>query len=48
VPALVEIADVAELNIGHAVVSDAVFVGLRGAVAGYLAAIEAGVARRKR
>jgi pyridoxine 5-phosphate synthase len=48
VPALVEIADIAELNIGHAVVSDAVFVGLKGAVAGYLGAIEAGVARRNK
>jgi pyridoxine 5-phosphate synthase len=48
VPALVEIADIMELNIGHAVISDALFVGLKGAVAGYLKAIDAGVARRKR
>jgi pyridoxine 5-phosphate synthase len=48
VPALVEIADIVELNIGHAVVSDAIFVGLEGAVAGYLKAIDAGVSRRKR
>jgi pyridoxine 5-phosphate synthase len=48
VPALVEIADIAELNIGHAVVSDAIFVGLTQAVAGYLKAIDAGLARRKK
>ncbi len=35
VPALMEIPDIVELNIGHAVVSDAVFVGLAEAVKGY-------------
>ncbi len=41
--ALVErVPEVVELNIGHALVSDAVFVGLEGAVARYLAAIAQG------
>jgi pyridoxine 5-phosphate synthase len=46
VPALVEIPEIVELNIGHAVISDAVFVGLAPAVRAYLDAIALGVARR--
>jgi pyridoxine 5-phosphate synthase len=46
VPPLMAIAEIVELNIGHAVVSDAVFVGIGAAVGGYRAAIESGVARR--
>ena len=38
VPALVTIAEIVELNIGHAVVADAVFMGLGGAVRAMLAA----------
>jgi pyridoxine 5-phosphate synthase len=48
VPALVAIPEIVELNIGHAIVADAVFTGLRAAVAAYGAAIERGVARRGR
>ncbi len=44
--ALVEIPEIVELNIGHALISDAVFVGLAPAVRGYLDAIALGVARR--
>ncbi len=39
VPALVAIPEIVELNIGHATVSDAVFIGLPGAVRAMLAAI---------
>jgi pyridoxine 5-phosphate synthase len=46
VPALVAIPQIVELNIGHAVVADAVFVGMRAAVEAYSAAIARGVARR--
>jgi pyridoxine 5-phosphate synthase len=46
VPALVAIPPIVELNIGHALVSDALFLGLDGAVRAYRAAIEAGIARR--
>jgi pyridoxine 5-phosphate synthase len=46
VPALVAIPEIVELNIGHALVSDAVFLGLRGSVVAYLEAIRAGLARR--
>jgi pyridoxine 5-phosphate synthase len=42
VPALVAIPEIVELNIGHAVVADAVFVGLPAAVAAYRRAIAAG------
>jgi pyridoxine 5-phosphate synthase len=42
VPALVAVPEIVELNIGHAVVSDAVFVGLRGAVRAFREAIERG------
>ena len=45
-PALVGIPQIVELNIGHAVISDAVFSGLPGAVRAYLAAIEKGRATR--
>jgi pyridoxine 5-phosphate synthase len=46
VPAVVAIPFVVELNIGHAVVADAVFVGIRAAVRAYREAIGKGVARR--
>jgi len=46
VPALVAIPAIVELNIGHALVGDAVFLGMRGAVAAYAAAIARGVERR--
>jgi pyridoxine 5-phosphate synthase len=46
VPALVAIPEVVELNIGHALVSDAVFLGLPGAVRAMLAAIGKGRAPR--
>jgi pyridoxine 5-phosphate synthase len=39
VPALMRIAEIVELNIGHAVVSDALFVGMAEAVRGYRAAV---------
>jgi pyridoxine 5-phosphate synthase len=39
VGAVAALAEVVELNIGHAVVSDALFLGLRGAVEAYRAAI---------
>jgi pyridoxine 5-phosphate synthase len=46
VPALVAIPAIAELNIGHAVVSDAVFLGMRKAVHAYREAIARGVGAR--
>jgi len=46
VPALVAIPEIVELNIGHALVADAVFVGIRAAVLAYAAAIARGVAAR--
>ncbi len=46
VPALVAIPEVAELNIGHAVVADAVFVGMGDAVRAYESAIARGVSQR--
>jgi len=45
-PALVSIPEIIELNIGHAVISDAVFVGLRSAVRAYLDAIGRGLSAR--
>ena len=48
VPAGVAIPEVIELNIGHAVVADAVFVGIGEAVRAYEAAIAKGVAVRAR
>ena len=48
VPALVAIPELVELNIGHALVADAVFTGIGAAVRAYEAAIAAGVARRAR
>ncbi len=42
VPALVAVPELVELNIGHAVVSDAVFVGIQGAVRAFREAIERG------
>ena len=47
VPALVAIPEIVELNIGHAVVSDAVFVGMKGAVRAYRDAISRGIRSRK-
>jgi pyridoxine 5-phosphate synthase len=46
VAALVSVHGIAELNIGHALVSDALFVGLRAAVAAYREAIARGLALR--
>ncbi len=46
VPGLMEIPELVELNIGHAVVSDAVFLGLAGAVRGYREAMDRGIAAR--
>jgi pyridoxine 5-phosphate synthase len=40
VPPLMEIGEIVELNIGHAFVSDAVFLGVDGAVRAYRAAID--------
>ena len=45
VVALMSIPEIVELNIGHAVIADAVFAGLPGAVRAMLAAIDAGRAR---
>jgi pyridoxine 5-phosphate synthase len=45
-PPLVAIPDLVELNIGHAVIADAVFLGMRGAVVAYRGAIARGLARR--
>ncbi len=42
VPDLARILAIVELNIGHAVVADAIFVGMEGAVRAMLAAIESG------
>jgi pyridoxine 5-phosphate synthase len=46
VPALVALTHIVELNIGHAVVADAVFVGMAGAVRAMRAAIDKGLAAR--
>ncbi|MDX2055573.1 MAG: pyridoxine 5'-phosphate synthase [Polyangiaceae bacterium] len=46
VRAIAEIPEVEELNIGHAVISDALFVGIDAAVKGFRAAIERGVRKR--
>ena len=43
-PALVAIPEIVELNIGHAIVADAVFVGIGGAVRESEAAITRAVA----
>jgi pyridoxine 5-phosphate synthase len=48
VPALVAIPEIVELNIGHAVIADAVFLGLRGAVRAYFDAIARGASERVR
>jgi pyridoxine 5-phosphate synthase len=48
VPALLAIPEIVELNIGHAVVADAVFVGMGAAVRAYETAIARGVALRRR
>ena len=42
VPALVAIPEIVELNIGHAVIADAVFIGLPAAVRGFLTAVGKG------
>jgi pyridoxine 5-phosphate synthase len=46
VPAIVAIPEMEELNIGHAIVSDAVLVGLDRAVRDFRAAVDRGVAQR--
>jgi pyridoxine 5-phosphate synthase len=46
VPALVRIPEIVELNIGHAVIADAVFLGIRRAVEAYRDAIARGVGAR--
>jgi pyridoxine 5-phosphate synthase len=46
VPALVAIPEIVELNIGHAVIADAVFAGLRETVRAYQAAVARGVSAR--
>lgn len=46
VPELVAIGPIEELNIGHAVVADALFVGLGGAVEGFRESIHRGLAAR--
>jgi pyridoxine 5-phosphate synthase len=46
VPALLGIHEIVELNIGHALVSDAVFLGLRETVRAYRRAIERGESSR--
>jgi pyridoxine 5-phosphate synthase len=48
VPALLGVEEIVELNIGHALVSDAVFLGMRPAVAAYRRAIEQGLRSRGR
>ncbi len=45
-PALMAIPEIVELNIGHAVIADAIFIGLPAAVRALLAAIEKGRAPR--
>jgi pyridoxine 5-phosphate synthase len=47
VPALVAMPEIVELNIGHALVADAVFVGMGEAVRAYEAAIARGVSSRR-
>jgi pyridoxine 5-phosphate synthase len=46
VPGLVIVPQIVELNIGHALVSDAVFIGMGRAVRAYLDSIERGVRSR--
>jgi pyridoxine 5-phosphate synthase len=46
VPALVALPEIVELNIGHAAVSDAVFLGLKGTVQAYRDAIARGLLAR--
>jgi pyridoxine 5-phosphate synthase len=48
VPALVGLPQIVELNIGHAVISDAVFTGLQAAVRAYREAIDRGLRARPR
>jgi pyridoxine 5-phosphate synthase len=48
VPALVALPEIVELNIGHAVVADALFSGLRETTQAYRDAIEQGVRTRRR
>jgi pyridoxine 5-phosphate synthase len=48
VAAVAAIAAIEELNIGHALIADAVMFGLRGAVHGYRSAIDRGVRMRGR
>lgn len=46
VPTIAQIPEIEELNIGHAIVSDAIFMGLDGAVRAMRSAMERGVALR--
>ena len=48
VVAVAAIPQIEELNIGHAVIADSLFVGLRQAVADFRAAIDRGIRRRAR
>jgi pyridoxine 5-phosphate synthase len=45
-PLVARVPEIVELNIGHALVADAVFLGMEGAVRAYLDAIARGEARR--
>jgi pyridoxine 5-phosphate synthase len=47
-PDVVAIPEIAELNIGHAVIADAIAVGIKQAVLDFRTAIEHGLARRSR
>jgi pyridoxine 5-phosphate synthase len=46
VGAITALPEIVELNIGHAVVSDAVFLGIGGAVRAYRTAMAAGAEQR--
>ena len=48
VVAVAAIPQIEELNIGHAVIADSLFVGLPQAVADFRAAIDRGIRRRAR
>ena len=41
------IPEIEELNVGHAVIADAIFMGLGGAVAALRAAVDRGLVARK-
>jgi pyridoxine 5-phosphate synthase len=46
-PDVVAIAEITELNIGHAVIADAISTGIKQAVIDFRAAINQGLARRR-